>query len=113
MAFKEAFQKADPQILEPIYAVEVLCPGDLTGAIMGDLQSRRGMMEGIDTEGHFQKIIAKVPQVEMADFSSTLRSLSQGRAKFKMYFDSYAPVSYEMQRKLIAEYSRNYEEAAV
>nr|MCU0333936.1 elongation factor G [Chitinophagaceae bacterium] len=55
-AFKDAFGQADPQILEPIYNIEVLCPEDLTGAVMGDLQTRRAMVEGIDTEGHFQKI---------------------------------------------------------
>ncbi len=113
MAFKDAFQKADPQVLEPIYQVEVLCPEDLTGGVMGDLQSRRGMVEGIDTEGHFQKVIAKVPLAEMHDFSSTLRSISQGRAKFKMHFDSYQPVSYELQRKLAEEYNRSAEEAMV
>jgi elongation factor G len=107
MAFKEAFQKADPQILEPINHVEVLCPEDLTGAVMGELQSRRGMVEGIDTEGHFQKIIAKVPLAEMHDFSSSLRSLSQGRAKFKMQFDSYQPMAFEMQRKLTEEYNKS------
>src|SRR5215208_4331904 len=80
-AFRQAFQQADPQILEPIHIVEVLCPDDLTGAVMGDLQSRRGIVEGMDTEGHFQKVIAKVPQAEMHDFSSSLRSISQGRAK--------------------------------
>jgi elongation factor G len=111
MAFKEAFQKADPQLLEPIYNVEVLCPEELTGAIMGDLQSRRGMVEGIDTEGHFQKVIAKVPLSEMHDFSSSLRSITQGRAKFKMHFDSYQPVSYELQRKLSEEYNKSAEEA--
>lgn len=111
MAFKDAFQKADPQVLEPIYQVEVLCPEDLTGGVMGDLQSRRGMVEGIDTEGHFQKVIAKVPLSEMHDFSSSLRSITQGRAKFKMYFDSYQPVSYELQRKLSEEYNKSEEEA--
>ncbi|HEY0356206.1 MAG TPA: elongation factor G, partial [Flavisolibacter sp.] len=60
-AFRQAFQQADPQVLEPIYQVEVLCPEDLTGGVMGDVQSRRGIVEGMDTEGHFQKIIAKVP----------------------------------------------------
>ena len=107
MAFKEAFQKADPQVLEPINHVEVLCPEDLTGAVMGEIQSRRGMVEGIDTEGHFQKIISKVPLAEMHDFSSSLRSLSQGRAKFKMQFDSYLPMSYELQRKLADEYNKS------
>jgi len=87
-AFRQAFQQADPQVLEPIYRVEVLSPEDLTGSVMGDIQSRRGIVEGMDTEGHFQKIIAKVPLAEMHDFSSTLRSISQGRAKFKMQFDA-------------------------
>lgn len=111
MAFREAFQKADPQLLEPIYNVEVLCPEELTGAVMGDLQSRRGMVEGIDTEGHFQKVIAKVPLSELHDFSSSLRSITQGRAKFKMVFDGYEPVSYELQRKLSEEYNKSAEEA--
>jgi len=106
-AFRQAFQQADPQVLEPIYQVEVLCPEDLTGAIMGDLQSRRGIVEGMDTEGHFQKIIAKVPLSEMHDFSSSLRSITQGKAKFKMHFDSYQPMSYEMQRKLSEEYNKS------
>jgi elongation factor G len=111
MAFKQAFQQADPQILEPVYQIEVLCPEDLTGAVMGDLQSRRGIVEGMDTEGHFQKIIAKAPLAELHDLSSSLRSISQGRAKFKMKFDSYAPVAYDIQRKLIEEYHKDYVEA--
>lgn len=113
MAFKQAFQQADPQILEPVYTVEVLCPDDLTGAVMGDLQSRRGLIEGMEAEGHFQKIKAKVPLAEMQDFSSSLRSLSQGRAKFKMKFDSYVPLSYELQRKLADEYHKTASEALV
>jgi elongation factor G len=106
-AFRQAFQQADPQVLEPINYVEVLCPEDLTGAIMGDLQSRRGIVEGMDTEGHFQKVIAKVPLAEMHDFSSSLRSITQGRAKFKMRFDSYQPMSYDMQKKLSEEYNKS------
>ena len=112
-AFRQAFQQADPQILEPIYSVEVLCPDDLTGAVMGDLQSRRAIVEGIDTEGHFQKIIAKVPLAEMHDYSSSLRSITQGRAKFKMYFHEYAPVPFELQRKLADDYSRSMKEELV
>jgi elongation factor G len=111
MAFKEAFQKADPQVLEPIYQVEVLCPEELTGAVMGDLQSRRGMVEGIDSEGHFQKVIAKVPLAEMHGFSSSLRSITQGRAKFRLNFDSYQPMGYELQKRLTEEYNRSAEEA--
>ena len=111
MAFKDAFQHADPQILEPIYQVEVLCPDELTGAVMGEPQSRRAMVEGMETEGHFQKIIAKVPLAEMNDFSSSLRSLTQGKAKFRMKFYDYAPMSYDQQRKLAEEYSKTASEA--
>jgi elongation factor G len=106
MAFKQAFQQADPQILEPIYTVTVLCPDDLTGNIIGDLQTRRTIMEGMDTEGHFTKIIARVPLAEMYDYSSSLRSITQGRAKFKMQFYEYTPVPFEIQRKLIDEYHK-------
>ncbi len=109
-AFRQAFQQADPQILEPIYHVEVLCPDDLTGAVMGDLQSRRAIVEGIDSEGHFQKIIAKVPLAEMDGYSSSLRSITQGRAKFTMHFKAYEPVPFELQRKLIDEYSKTAKE---
>jgi elongation factor G len=106
MAFKQAFQQADPQVLEPIYTVTVLCPDDQTGAIIGDLQTRRAIIEGMDTEGHFTKVIADVPLAEMHDFSSSLRSISQGRAKFRMLFHEYAAVPPELQRRLIDEYGR-------
>ncbi len=109
-AFRQAFQQADPQILEPVYHVEVLCPDDLTGAVMGDLQSRRALVEGIDSEGHFQKVLAKVPLAEMDGYSSSLRSITQGRAKFKMSFLAYEPVPFELQRKLIDEYSKTTKE---
>ncbi len=106
MAFKQAFQQADPQILEPVYQVEVLCPDELTGAVMGEIQARRGIVEGMDAEGHFQKVSAKVPLAELHGFSSALRSVTQGRAKFTMNFDSYAAMSYDQQRKLTEEYSK-------
>jgi elongation factor G len=109
-AFRQAFQQADPQILEPIYRVEVLCPDDLTGAVMGDLQSRRALVEGIDAEGNFQKIIAKVPLAEMDGYSSSIRSITQGRAKFKMHFQEYTAVPFDLQRKLIDEYSKTSKE---
>jgi len=109
-AFKEAFGNADPQILEPIYTVEVLCPSDLTGSVMGDLQTRRAFVEGIDTEGHFQKIVAKVPLAEMPDYSSSLRSITQGRAKFRMHYHEYAPVPYDLQKKLHEDYAKTAKE---
>ncbi len=109
-AFRHAFQQADPQILEPIFRLEVLCPDDLTGSVMGVLQSRRAIVEGIDSEGHFQKVIAKVPLAEMDGYSSSLRSITQGRAKFKMRFDGYEPVPFDIQRRLIDEYSKTAKE---
>lgn len=105
-AFRMAFQSADPQLLEPIYKLEVWCPDDLTGAVMGDLQSRRAMVEGIEAERNFQKIIAKIPQAEMDGYSSTLRSLTQGRAKFTGSFFEYQPVPFELQKKLVDDYSK-------
>jgi len=112
-AFRQAFQQADPQLLEPIYEVEVLCPDDLTGAIMGDLQSRRALVEGIDSDGHFQKIIARVPLAEMDGYSSSLRSMTQGRARFNMRFLGYEAVPFDIQRKLMEEHSRSDKEELV
>jgi elongation factor G len=112
MAFKEAFHNADPQLLEPIYHLEVLCPDDLTGSVIGDLQTRRAILEGMDTEGHFTKVLARVPIAEMHDYSSSLRSITQGRAKFKMTFQEYAPVPFELQKKLIEEYAKASKEDA-
>lgn len=109
-AFRQAFQQADPQILEPIYQLDVLCPDDLTGSVMGDLQSRRAIVEGIDSEGHFQKVIAKVPLAEMDGYSSSLRSITQGRAKFSMRFSGYEAVPFDIQRRLIDEYSKTAKE---
>jgi len=113
MAFKQAFQQADPQLLEPVYQIDVLCPDDLTGAVMGDLQSRRAVVEGIDTQGHFQKVIAKVPLAEMDGYSSSLRSITQGRAKFTMKFFDYVPVPFDEQRRLIDDYSKTAKEELV
>ncbi|MHA4810213.1 elongation factor G [Flavitalea flava] len=107
MAFKQAFQQADPQILEPIYTVTVLCPDDQTGGIISDLQTRRAIIEGMDTEGHFTKIISRVPLAELHDYSSSLRSISQGRAKFRMQLHEYSPVPFDMQRRLIDEYHKH------
>lgn len=103
-AFRQAFQEANPQILEPMYHVEVLCPEQLTGSVIGDLQSRRAIVEGMDREGHFTKVIAKVALSEMQDYSGNLRSLTQGRAKFSMNFLDYEAVPFELQKKLAEDY---------
>jgi elongation factor G len=111
-AFKQAFQEADPQILEPVYNLEVTCPDDLTGPVIGDLQTRRAIVEGMDGSGHFSKILAKVPLAEMHDYSSSLRSITQGRAKFKMTFHEYLPVPFEIQKKLSEDYNKMAKEEA-
>ncbi|HVK46959.1 MAG TPA: elongation factor G [Pseudobacter sp.] len=104
MAFKQAFQQADPQIMEPVWHVEVLCPEDLTGSVIGDLQTRRAIVEGMESEGHFTRVIANVPLSEMHDYSSSLRSITQGRAKFAMNFKEYVTVPFEIQKKLQEDY---------
>jgi elongation factor G len=109
-AFRQAFNEADPQLLEPIYHVEVLCPDDITGAVIGDLQTRRAIVEGMDTEGHFTKIIARVPLAEMNEYSSSLRSITQGRARFQMSFVDYAVVPFEIQKHLQEAYKRMHAE---
>lgn len=105
-AFKQAFQEADPQLLEPVYDLEVLCPEEITGAVIGDLQTRRAIVEGMDAAGHFTKVLAKVPLAEMHDYSSSLRSLTQGRARFTMKFYDYLAVPFEIQKKLTEEYNK-------
>ncbi len=100
-AFRQAFESAAPQILEPIYDVEILCSDEVMGEIMGDLQTRRAIIQGMEAEGHYQKIMAKVPLAELYQYSSTLRSLSQGRAKFSQRFAEYSPVPPDIQMRLI------------
>lgn len=109
-AFKAAFKNAAPQLLEPIYELDILCNDDVMGDIMGDLQTRRAIIMGMDAEGHYQKIIAKVPLAELYQYSSTLRSLSAGRAKFSQKFMEYSPVPADIQQKLIQAHKVEEEE---
>lgn len=102
-AFKNAFVKARPQLLEPIYDVEILCSDEAMGDIMSDLQTRRAIIQGMDAEGHYQKIKVKVPLAEMYKYNSTLRSLSQGKAKYSREFAEYAPLPHDIQKKLIED----------
>ena len=100
MAFKDAFMRAEPQLLEPICDLEVLVPEEMMGDVMGDLQTRRSLIVGIDAKGPYQVINAKTPLAELNKYSTTLRSLSQGRASFNQKFAEYTPVPYEIQQKL-------------
>jgi elongation factor G len=109
-AFKNAFREAAPQILEPILKLDILCPDEAMGDIMGDLQTRRAIILGMDSDGHYQKIIAKAPQAELYLYSSTLRSVSQGRAKFHQEFAEFNSVPPEIQQKLIDTHQAENEE---
>lgn len=103
MAFKEAFIKAEPQLLEPICNLEVRVPEEMMGEVMSDLQTRRSMIMGVDTIGNYQVIKAKTPLAELDRYSTSLRSLSQGRANFSQQFAEYLPVPFEVQQKLAKE----------
>lgn len=100
MAFKEAFLKAEPQLLEPVYDVEIMLPEEVMGEVMGDLQTRRALIMGMDSKGNYQVIKARVPLAELDKYSTTLRSLSQGRASFTQRFADFVSVSFELQQKL-------------
>jgi len=89
--------------MEPIYELNVLCPDEYMGDIMSDLQTRRAMIMGMGAEDHYQTIKAKVPLAELYKYSSNLRSLSQGRAKFTREFSEYLPVMSSLQDQIIAE----------
>ena len=100
MAFKDAFMRAEPQLLEPIYDVEVFLPEDVMGEVMGDLQTRRALIMGMDTDGQHQVIRARVPLAELDRYSTTLRSLTQGRARFHQQLNEYAPVPHDVQQQV-------------
>ena len=91
-AFREALQKGKSVLLEPIMKVEVVTPEDCTGSVIGDLNSRRGQIQGQDRLGNTNVVNAMAPLIEMFGYVSTLRSMSQGRATFRMQFDRYAPI---------------------
>ena len=109
-AFSQAFREANPKVLEPVYDVEVLVPGDVMGDVMSDLQGRRAIIMGMSSENGFEKITAKVPLKEMANYSTALSSITGGRSSFSMRFASYELVPGEVQDKLLKEYAEKHTE---
>lgn len=109
-AFKEAFMAADPILLEPIYDLTVIVPEEFMGDIMGDISVRRGKIQGMNAEGAFQKIKAKVPLTELYRYSTSLRSMTQGKGMHKQSFSHYEPMPREIQEKVVAEHKRELEE---
>ena len=103
-AFKEAFLNADPKLMEPIQEIKVLAPDDLTGEVMTDLQTRRAIITGIDSKGLYQSINAKVPLAELDRYSTSLKSITQGRASFTLSPAGYETVPYDLQAKLVAQH---------
>ena len=103
-AFSSAFKEAGPKILEPVYDVEVLVPAEYMGDVMSDLQGRRGMIMGMESEGNYQVLRAKVPLKEMSTYSTSLSSITGGSGSFVMSFSSYELVPTDVQDKLIKEF---------
>ncbi|MGI6291769.1 MAG: elongation factor G [Bacteroidales bacterium] len=109
-AFREAFKNAGARILEPIYDVEVFVPSENMGSVMTDLQGRRAVVMGMDSEGNYQKIRAKVPLAEMNKYSTSLSSLTSGRASYGMKFSDYQQVPAEVQSALLKAYEESQTE---
>ena len=106
MAFKEAMQKASPVLLEPIMKVEVTMPEEYMGDVIGDINSRRGRIEGMEDIGGGKLVKAYVPLAEMFGYSTDLRSKTQGRGNYSMFFEKYEPVPKNVQEKVLADKSK-------
>ena len=104
-AFKQAFVNASPKLLEPVYDLEILVPEDLMGEVMTDLQTRRSIIQGMDSRGKYQVIKAKTPLSELDRYTTSLRSITQGKANFSQKFAEYSPVPGDLQKQLIEEYN--------
>ena len=104
-AFKEAFRNAGPKIMEPIYTVEVLTPSEYMGSVMSDLQNRRAMIMGMESDKGFDRLNARVPLSELYRYSTSLSSLTSGAATYTMQFSSYEQVPADVQDKLLKAYT--------
>ena len=103
-AFSEAFKNAGPKLLEPIYDVEVLTPSDKMGDVMSDLQGRRGIIMGSESANGYDKLSAKIPLKELSTYSTSLSSITGGRASFSMKFSNYELVPTDIQQQLMKEF---------
>ena len=112
MAFKKGFLEGRPVLLEPINEVEVTVPDEYMGDVMGDLSGRRGKIQGMEAEGHFQRIKALVPMAELHKYSTILRSMTQGRGGYRTKFSHYDELPREQTEKVIAAHEKAREEAA-
>ena len=101
--FKEVMMQAGPVLLEPIMNLEITVPEDYMGDVMGDINSRRGKIQGMEAEGSFQIIKALVPEAELYQYSNTLKSLTQARGSFQQSFAFYEPVPRDVQDRITAD----------
>jgi elongation factor G len=108
--FKKGFLGAKPCLLEPIYEIEIKVPEEYMGDVMGDISSKRGKIQGMDSDGHFQIIKALVPLAELYKYSSHLRSITQGRGVHNRKFHHYEETPKEVEEKVIDEYNKSREE---
>ena len=109
-AFKQAFKLAGPKIMEPIYNIDVMVPSDCMGDVMSDLQNRRAMISGMSSDKGFEILKARVPLAELYKYSTTLSSLTSGRATFTMEFADYQQVPSDVQDKLLKAYEAEEKE---
>ena len=107
--FQDAFRQANPVLLEPIHDVEVLVPDTYTGDVMGDMNTRRARIQGMEIEGVFQKILAQVPEAELYRYSTSLRSMTQGRGLHRATFNSYESMPRHVQDSIVAEAATDHE----
>jgi elongation factor G len=113
MAFKQAYEKADPILLEPIMEVEITVPDDSVGAVNGDLNSRRGRLHGMEPKGGMTTIKAEVPMAEILTYSQSLTSMTGGRGDYHMHFLRYEEVPAHVAQKVMAAFQKDREEAKV
>ena len=111
MAFKDAYHKADPVLLEPIMELDATVPDDAVGAVNGDLNSRRGRLHGMDSTGGMTTIKAEVPLAELLTYAQSLTSLTGGRGDYSMHFERYEEVPSHIAQKVIDENKKELEEA--
>jgi elongation factor G len=113
LAFKSAYERADPVLLEPIMEMEVTVPDDAVGAVNGDLNSRRGRLQGMEPKGGMTGIKAEVPMAEVLTYNQALTSMTGGRGDYHMHFLRYEEVPPHIAQKVIAENKKEREEAKV
>ncbi|MGB9668160.1 MAG: elongation factor G, partial [Thermosulfidibacteraceae bacterium] len=112
MAFKEAMAKANPVILEPIMKIEITTPNDCVGDVIGDLNSRRGKVLGIEAKGKMQIVKALVPLAEVLEYAAVLRSITGGRGNYSMVLSHYEEVPSHIAKSIIEEAKKNSKETA-